>query len=94
MRVVHTRQPRLDGVAKVTGRAKYAMDAHPKGMLWARILTAPYGRARLEKIDIEAARRVPGFKAITGDQQAEKLFVSRGSRCAPSPRAVKTPPTM
>jgi xanthine dehydrogenase molybdopterin-binding subunit B len=54
------------------------MDAHPKGMLWARILHAPYGRARLEEIDIEAARRVPGFKAITGDQQAGKVYSFAG----------------
>lgn len=74
MRIVSKSHPRLDGVAKVTGRAKYAMDARPPGMLWAKVLRAPYGRARLESIDLEAARRIPGFKAITEGATTGRTF--------------------
>ena len=38
MRLVNKRTTRSDGLAKVTGRAKYAADVHPPGMLWARML--------------------------------------------------------
>ncbi|MDQ3812436.1 MAG: xanthine dehydrogenase family protein molybdopterin-binding subunit [Armatimonadota bacterium] len=78
MRVVNKRHPRLDGVAKVTGRAKYAYDVHPPGMLWARILRAPYGRSRLKSIDVEAARKVEGFKAMAGEPQVGKEFSFAG----------------
>ncbi len=74
MRVVTKSHPRLDGVAKVTGQAKYAMDVRPPGMLWGKILRAPYGRSRLSKIDVAAARAIPGFKAITGNAEAGRTF--------------------
>ncbi len=78
MRIVSKRHTRLDGVAKVTGRAKYVADVKPPGKLWARILRAPYGRARLESLDVEAARRIAGFKAITGETQAGKTYSFAG----------------
>lgn len=74
MRVVNHRQPRIDGAAKVTGQAKYAYDVHPPGMLWAKILRAPYGRARLKAIDLDAVKKVEGFKAITGDTGTGRIF--------------------
>ena len=36
---------RVDGVLKVTGNAKYTYDQHPKGMLWGKMLHAPWGAA-------------------------------------------------
>nr|MDQ2731501.1 molybdopterin-dependent oxidoreductase [Armatimonadota bacterium] len=74
MRVVNHRQPRIDGAAKVTGQAKYAYDVHPPGMLWAKILRAPYGRARLKAIDLDAVKKVEGFKAITGDTGTGRTY--------------------
>lgn len=78
MRVVNKRAPRLDGAAKVTGRAKYAADVQPPGMLWGRVLRAPYGRARLKAIDVDAAKKVAGFKAITGDARVGREFSFAG----------------
>ena len=42
---------RLDGVAKVDGSARYARDVLPAGVVFARFLRCPYGRATLRSID-------------------------------------------
>ncbi len=54
---------RLDGPAKSTGAAKYPSDQNPEGLLHAKILTCPHGRARIKSIDISAARQMPGVRA-------------------------------
>jgi len=43
---------RQDGVAKVTGREKYASDIVLPNMLHARILKSPYPHARVKSIDV------------------------------------------
>src|SRR5690242_15827243 len=57
---------RVDGPAKVTGRAKYTFDVNLPGMLHGRVLRSPYPAARLEpgSVDVSEARRMPGVKAI------------------------------
>jgi xanthine dehydrogenase YagR molybdenum-binding subunit len=54
---------RLDGPAKVTGRAKYASDAQPKGWLYGMILRAKWPAAEVSRIDLSKALAVPGVKA-------------------------------
>jgi xanthine dehydrogenase YagR molybdenum-binding subunit len=55
---------RIDGILKVTGRAKYTYDLHPKGMLWGKILHSPWGAATIKSLDVSAAKRMPGVKAV------------------------------
>src|SRR5262245_53176599 len=50
--VVGKRQPRLDAVAKVTGRAKYTHDINLPGMLFAKFVRCPYARARVKGVDV------------------------------------------
>jgi len=38
---------RVDGVAKVTGRARYAGDVELPGMIFGRCLRSPYASARI-----------------------------------------------
>ncbi len=57
-------RPLLDGPAKVTGRAEYTHDLKPKGMLWARVLRCPHAHARVKSLDVSAAGRMPGVKAV------------------------------
>ena len=56
--------PRIDGMAKVTGRAKYSADINTEGTLFARLLTAniPYGT--IKKLNIEPAKKIPGVRAV------------------------------
>ena len=54
--------PRQDGVAKVTGREKYASDMSLPGMLVARVLKSPHPHARVKSID---TRGVSDPQAVT-----------------------------
>ncbi|MCX7717406.1 MAG: xanthine dehydrogenase family protein molybdopterin-binding subunit [Candidatus Sumerlaeaceae bacterium] len=62
--VVGTDVTRVDGAEKVTGRAKYTYDLNLPGMLHGRILRSPHPAAVVKKVDISAAARMPGVKAI------------------------------
>jgi xanthine dehydrogenase YagR molybdenum-binding subunit len=55
---------RIDGMAKASGRAKYPSDIRPEGMLFGVMLTSPHANAVVKAIDIAAARKMPGVKAI------------------------------
>ncbi len=55
--------PRLDGPAKLSGRAVYAHDVRLPGMLFARVLCSPYPVATVE-FDVEAAKKMPGVGAV------------------------------
>src|ERR1051325_5524564 len=55
---------RVDGPAKVTGAAKYTYDVRVPGMLYGRILMSPYASAHVADIDVSAAEKMPGVKAV------------------------------
>jgi xanthine dehydrogenase YagR molybdenum-binding subunit len=52
--------PRVDGPAKVTGRAEYSHDVRAKGLLYARLVVYPRARGKVESIDVSGALAVPG----------------------------------
>lgn len=54
----------LDGVAKVTGRARFVGDMQIPGMLYARVLRSPLPHARLVELDTAPALAVPGVVAV------------------------------
>lgn len=55
---------RRDGVLKVTGRATYAADNHPEGMLYAVTATSTIARGRVTALDVEAAKAHPGVVEV------------------------------
>ncbi len=58
----------VDGVAKVTGRAKFVGDYYLPDMLYAKVLRSPIPHANITRIDTSPALRVPGVvAAITAD---------------------------
>ena len=63
-RVVGTRAPRLDGLEKVTGAARFGADIHITGMLHGKMLTSPHAHARILSIDTRDAEATPGVKAV------------------------------
>ena len=63
-RLIGTRVPRLDGMAKATGRAKYPSDMRPEGTLFGVMLTSPHPHAKVTSIDLAAAEAMPGVKAV------------------------------
>jgi xanthine dehydrogenase YagR molybdenum-binding subunit len=62
-RIIGTKVQRLDGPDKATGRAKYSFDMNPKGLLHARMFRSPHAHAKLTKLDLSDAEKVPGFRA-------------------------------
>ena len=56
--------PRVDGVDKVTGRAKYTGDIVLPGMLEGRILRSPLPHARIRAIDTSRAEALRGVRAV------------------------------
>jgi len=56
--------PAPGGEAVVIGRARYALDAPPPGMLHCRLLRSPHAHARILRIDRDAALAVPGVRCI------------------------------
>lgn len=55
--------PRLDGPAKVTGRAKYTADVAPAGVLYGAIIRSSWPAARIRKIELAKVRAAPGIRA-------------------------------
>ena len=62
--LIGTEIPRLDGVEKASGSAKYAADINTKGTLYARLLTFKGGNAKVAKLDIEPAKAIKGVHAV------------------------------
>jgi xanthine dehydrogenase YagR molybdenum-binding subunit len=58
------RVPRLDGKAKTTGEAKYSIDVRLPGMLYGRILRCPLPAATVKSLDLSAAKKMPGVRAV------------------------------
>src|SRR5262245_65948447 len=65
---VGTRAVRPDGVDKVTGRAKFGADLAMQGQLVGKVLRSPHPHARIRSMDVSAAARLPGVKAIVTSQ--------------------------
>jgi CO/xanthine dehydrogenase Mo-binding subunit len=54
----------IDGLEKITGRARYVADLKLPGMLHARPVLSPYAHAEVSSIDTSAARALPGVVAV------------------------------
>ena len=55
---------RRDGVLKVTGRAVYAADNHPEGLLYAVTAASSIARGRVTRLDVAAAKAHPGVVEV------------------------------
>lgn len=55
---------RVDALAKITGQARYTVDVQLKGQLVGRMRRAGVSHGVLRKLDLSAARRVAGVKAV------------------------------
>ena len=65
--------PRVDGVKKVTGAAKYVGDMKWPRMLYAKCVKSPYAHAKILSIDVSAAKALKGVHdVITGDYYTKR----------------------
>jgi xanthine dehydrogenase YagR molybdenum-binding subunit len=56
--------PRIDGIYKTTGRAKYTFDVKVPGMIYGKIIRSPYPAATVTKIDTSQAEKLAGVRAV------------------------------
>jgi xanthine dehydrogenase YagR molybdenum-binding subunit len=68
---------RLDGPEKAQGKAKYTYDIIRPNMLYARLLDSPHAYARVRAIDLSAAEKLPGVKAVLALKDPSKEETSR-----------------
>jgi 4-hydroxybenzoyl-CoA reductase subunit alpha len=66
--------PMVDGPEKVSGRAKYTADVIRPGVLAGRIYRSPYAHAEILDVDVSAAARLPGVKAIVTGADCDRTF--------------------
>jgi xanthine dehydrogenase YagR molybdenum-binding subunit len=72
--------PRLDARLKVTGEARYASDFPVNNPAFAFLVTSAIAKGRLTRLDIEAARAVPGvLDILTMENTGELHEVKFGS---------------
>jgi len=60
--------PRLDGAARAAGRVRFTVDVRLAGMLHAAVLRSPAAHGRVRSLDLDAARAVPGVRAVIGPE--------------------------
>lgn len=63
-KVIGESVPKLEARAKVTGSAVYTEDLYRPRMLHAALLGSPYPHARILSCDLNAARELPGVRAV------------------------------
>jgi CO/xanthine dehydrogenase Mo-binding subunit len=71
--VVGRPHPRVEGEAKVSGRARYAYDVRLPGLLYAHVLRSPYPHARIRRIDTSRAEALPGVRAVLSRANAPQI---------------------
>ena len=72
-RILNTRAHKVDALAKVTGKADYTDDLKRTGMLTGAILHSPLAHARITRLDVSAARALPGVKAVITAEEAGSI---------------------
>jgi xanthine dehydrogenase YagR molybdenum-binding subunit len=81
-RLIGTPIPRLDGLLKASGKAKYPSDVRPQGTLFGVMLYSPYAHAKVKSIDLSAAEKMPGVKAVIVIASAGKVLRYQGDDVA------------
>lgn len=61
---------RIDGRAKVTGAARYALEHQPEHLVWGVAITAPVGKGSIVALDTANAEAMPGVLAIYAGDEA------------------------
>ena len=61
---IGTPTSRVDGVAKVTGAAKYAAEFNVPGLAHGSVVGATIAKGRITRIDVSAAKRVDGVLTV------------------------------
>jgi xanthine dehydrogenase YagR molybdenum-binding subunit len=73
LEVVGRPHARVEGEAKVTGRARFAYDVRLPGLLYAHVLRSPLPHARIRRIDTKHAEALAGVRAVLSMANAPEV---------------------
>ena len=76
---------RVEGIAKVTGEARYSYEVPMPNVAYGMVLTAEIGRGQIVRFDTKTARSAPGVIAVIVDQS---LLPSDSASSGAAPRAL------
>ena len=74
---------RRDGALKVTGRATYAADNHPEGLLYAVLAVSTIARGRVTSMDVAAAKAHPGVVEVLTPANRPPLALDPDQKLGP-----------
>src|SRR5258706_3913693 len=75
--VVGKATPRVEGEAKVTGKAQYSADLNLPETLWGRCLRSPIPYGRIKRVDTSKAWQISGVKAVITGKDVAGLRIGR-----------------
>ena len=78
---------RVDGVAKVTGKAKYAAEFQVPNVAYGFIVTGTIAKGRITAIDTREAAAAPGVVRVFTHENAPKLGPKATEPAPPMPCA-------
>ncbi|MFH1821039.1 MAG: molybdopterin cofactor-binding domain-containing protein [Methanobacteriota archaeon] len=70
--------PKLDGVKLATGRAEYLDDIKLPGVLHVKLLGSACAHARIKKIDVSKAEKLPGVEGIVTYKDSPRVTYNPG----------------
>src|SRR5919107_4094599 len=82
-RYIGKEMSRVDGVAKVTGRAKYAAEFRAPNLAYGFIVTGSVAKGAIKSIDTAEAERAPGVVRVFTHLNAPKLGPKANTEYAP-----------
>src|SRR5829696_6753081 len=82
-RYIGKEMSRVDGVAKVTGRAKYAAEFRAPNLAYGFIVLGAVAKGRVREIDTREAERAPGVVRVFTHLNAPKLGPKANTEYAP-----------
>jgi xanthine dehydrogenase YagR molybdenum-binding subunit len=87
---MENKEPRPDIRAKVTGSAKYTTDVQFPDLIHAQYIRFPYGKGRITRARLDAARNMPGVVHVELNEQTEGQYAGQaiGEIAADSPQAL------
>lgn len=62
--LIGTEIPRIDGVEKASGSAKYTADTNTPRTLYGKVLTCNHAHAKVTRLNVESAKNLPGVHAV------------------------------
>ncbi|HEX7318348.1 MAG TPA: xanthine dehydrogenase family protein molybdopterin-binding subunit [Pyrinomonadaceae bacterium] len=86
-RYIGKEMSRVDGVAKVTGRAKYAAEFRAPNLAYGFIVTGAVAKGTIKSIDTQEAERAPGVVRVFTHLNTPKLGPKANTELAPPQNA-------